>query len=177
MERSYLEIGEVYREHGIDGAVKVFVYSNDTRNFKAGMKVQLRNASGAIQEATIRKVEPYQKWFLTRFSCWTNPEQAKEWRKATILVDRKDLTQNQDGEFYLSDLMGFKVQHEDLKPIGTLTGFEAGAPHEFWAVEGEMGSILIPAISDWIRKIDAEAKTITVRLPEGFIEAQLPEKK
>ena len=89
-----LNIGEIFREHGIHGEVKVYLYSGNAENFRKDMQVWLERTGGNLMEVKVQKVEPYQRWFLTRLSLFNHPEEAKLWRKAKIYIKKSDLRAN-----------------------------------------------------------------------------------
>ena len=169
-KEGYIQIGEIYREHGVQGEVKVWVYSQSDENFRKGMKVILRRSDGDESEVQIDAAAPYQKWFLTKFSTFTNPEKAKEWRKAHVLVKKSDLTKARRGEYYLFDLIGCQVVDVHDRPIGTLNGMTGEGESALFVVHGEKGDeILIPAVPEWIEKVDKKGKKIVVKMQEGLI--------
>ncbi|MBI4412311.1 MAG: 16S rRNA processing protein RimM [Deltaproteobacteria bacterium] len=164
-----IQIGEIYREHGIKGEVKVWVYSRSDENFRKGMPVILRRTDGEEMEAKILEVTPFQQWFLTRFSFLKNPEEARLWRKAKILVGRKDLASAGMGEYYLFDLIGYAVVDIGGCVIGTLEGMMGEGETALFVVCGQdEKEILIPAVPAWIEKVDRKGKKIVVKLQEGL---------
>ncbi len=162
--RDWIVMGEIYREHGLKGEVKVYIYSGSMDNFKPGLTVRLKKESGDCAEAIIKKVVPYQKWFLTSFSLFHNPEEAKQWRQATLEVKKEDLQQTDN---YWFELEGFEVETTDGKKWGTLIGVTENKGQLLYVVSGDKER-LIPVVEKWLVLCDKKNKRIVLSLPEGF---------
>lgn len=170
-QKDYLHIGEIYREHGIHGAVKVYVYSKTSENFREGMKVWLQKEAGDLVEAQVMQVSPYNRWFLTQFSVFKTPEEASQWRKASVWILKKDLSNPDTKEHYLSDLIGFIVVTNKDRIVGCLQGMQGEGESALFVVASDSGEeILIPVVKKWILEIDKKNKKIILSLPEGLIE-------
>ena len=163
-------IGEIYREHGIQGRVRVYIYSHDGENFRQGMKVLLKNSAGVSKEVLIQEAVPYQKWFLTKFSSFSSPDDVKTWRKAQVFISQKDLKKSGQGEAYIFELIGFVVCDLKGKEIGTIQEVRGAGLTALFVLEGAQGrEVLIPVVPQWIISRDKKGKKIVMNLPEGLI--------
>lgn len=168
--QNYIQIGEIYREHGIRGEVKVYIYSHSSENFQEGQEIILERSDGEELKTKILNAESYKQWFLTRFSAFKNPEEVREWRKAGIFVDKAHLTEAGEGEHYLFELIGFNVEDQEGNQVGTLKGMMGEGESALYVVHDEQEKeILIPAVREWVLKIDKENKKIVVKVLEGLI--------
>lgn len=169
MEKDKILIGEIYREHGIQGRVRVFVYSGTSENFRPGMKIYLENKAGEGKQAVIKTAVPYQKWFLTQFSVFETPEEAKAWRKARVYISKKDLKESEKGESYVFELIGFEVVDLQGKKVGTIREMRGVGVTALFVLEAQDGSErLIPVVPQWIVSKDEKGKKIVMDLPEGL---------
>ncbi|MDO8520332.1 MAG: ribosome maturation factor RimM [Deltaproteobacteria bacterium] len=159
-------IGEIYREHGIHGKVRVYLYSGDPENFRPKMKMVLEKESGEKLESILESAVPYQKWFLTKFSVINSPEEAKTWRQAKIWVSKKDLKQGR--ESYVFELIGFEVLDDQGRRIGTIREIRGAGESALFVVEGAK-EYLIPVVPQWIVQVDKVGKKIVMNLPEGLV--------
>lgn len=161
-------LGEIYREHGLHGQAKVYVYSGNALNLRAGQAVWLESGDKKIQ-TRIQMIQPQQKWFLVRFECFQTPEDVRAWRKAALFVDRKAMIEPEKGEEYLEDLIGRELISEGAL-LGKIVGLVHGNPNPHFLVKKNKKEILIPVVKQWIKKIEADQ--VTMSLPEGLVEAQ-----
>ena len=74
------------------------------------------------------------------------------------------------GQYYQHQLLGLKVVEESGEVLGTLSKiFNTGAS-DIYVVRDDSGKeILLPAISDVIKRIELEQKRIVVHLLPGLI--------
>ena len=72
-----------------------------------------------------------------------------------------------EGSYFLQDILGARVVDEQGKEIGRLAEVLERPASRIYVVQGETEH-LIPAVPEFILKIDAEAGVVTVRLIEGM---------
>lgn len=86
--------------------------------------------------------------------------------KAELLVGklvsahRNDLPELEDGQYYDTDLIGCEVLDAQGIKLGRLTQVIPTGANDVYAIEGENGEILAPAISGVVLKIDVPARRI-----------------
>jgi 16S rRNA processing protein RimM len=75
-----------------------------------------------------------------------------------------------DGEYYLSDLAGCRMESVDGRVIGEVEGYlDFGAAPLLQVRQGER-ELLVPFAEGIYRKVDLENRLIVVDLPEGLEE-------
>ncbi len=65
---------------------------------------------------------------------------------------------------------GFRVIDEETGELGTIKQIDDSTANVLFEIEGELGTILIPAVEEFIKDIDHEGRTITMQLPHGILE-------
>lgn len=75
---------------------------------------------------------------------------------------------DENDEFYLEDLIGFRVRIGTLK--GKITDYYDSEANPLFEVEIGGKRILVPAVEEFIAGIDFEGRTVKMVLPEGLIE-------
>lgn len=171
----YLELGELYREHGIDGGVKLFIYSMDSANLIEGKSYLFERASGETLEGVLASFRPHQKWYICHFDCFKNPEMIFPWRKAKVSIRRTELAPLEKNEAYLVDLLGYEIVTTEGQLAGNLNGMEGDGEMARFVVlrkvdGGRDPELMIPAHERLIKKIDHDKKQIVMELPEGLLE-------
>lgn len=78
---------------------------------------------------------------------------------------------DEDGGFYMSDLVGFALLDQDDTEIGTITGYDDSTANCLLIVEDRNGKTqYVPIADELIEGIEPEKKTITINLPEGLLD-------
>ncbi|MBO4787348.1 MAG: 16S rRNA processing protein RimM, partial [Lachnospiraceae bacterium] len=76
----------------------------------------------------------------------------------------------EEGEYYVSDLIGCEVVEEDGKLLGTLIDVMTTGANDVYIVKTKAGKeVLLPVIPDCIKNVDIENKKITVFLMPGLL--------
>lgn len=83
---------------------------------------------------------------------------------------RLDIAEEEDDEFYLEDLIGFKVMANGLR--GTLTDYYDNEANPLFGLTIDGREVLVPAVEEFIAHIDFQRRTIKLVLPEGLLELE-----
>lgn len=174
MDKDFLKenaicLGEIYREHGIKGELKFFIYHENGEGLKKKKTYYVELDSGEIKTLTLSQIRETPKFLLVKFKEIQYRDQAEALRKSKIWIEKKDLSKLDDDEFYLSDIIGFEVDHQDRGHIGKLVGFEEGGQILFLIEEDEK-KYLVPYIKDWVSKIDFDSQKIILTCPPELFE-------
>lgn len=78
-----------------------------------------------------------------------------------------------DDEFYLEDLIGFVAEIEESgtpgKVIGIISDFYDSDANPLFEIEIEGRRVLVPAVEEFIARIDFDVRTMHLVLPEGLL--------
>ena len=92
-------------------------------------------------------------------------------RRAEELIGKElfiDIEEEESDEFYMEDLIGFKVRAGKLK--GEIVDYYDSEHNPLFGVDFGQGERLIPAAEEFIAGIDFDKQTIKMILPEGLLE-------
>jgi 16S rRNA processing protein RimM len=85
-----------------------------------------------------------------------------------VQVPLKDAVPLEAGEYYHHQIIGAVVETEEGEALGTVTEVLETPAHDVFIVLGPGGEILIPAVEEVVRDIDAAAGRVVVRLLPGL---------
>ncbi|MGC3948451.1 MAG: ribosome maturation factor RimM [Chryseolinea sp.] len=74
------------------------------------------------------------------------------------------------GEFYDDEIIGFTVTDQALGVLGKIRELVDAGPNKLIAVDHNEKEVLIPINGPFIRSINKAKKTVTVELPDGFLD-------
>lgn len=76
-----------------------------------------------------------------------------------------------DEGFYVSDLVGFTLTDSQGSVLGRITGYDDSTANILLFIEDEDGrNHFVPMADELVEDFDAEAKTITLNLPDGLFD-------
>jgi len=100
-------------------------------------------------------------------------EEAERLKGSWLFVKREALAPLEDGEYYWFEIKKALVCTEEGRSLGRVKQVWDSGAHDLLLVQDEKGrEVLIPVIEEVVLALDTSLKRITVRLPEGLLEAQ-----
>ena len=160
MKQQYLEAGEIVRTHGVRGEVKIYPWC-DGPDFLC--EFDTFYLDGSPMKVSSSRVQG--TMLLCRFEGVDTVEQAQLLKGKTICIDRNDAAIPEDRVF-IADLIGLPV-FADGTQIGTLTDVLQLPANDVYVVKGKT-QYMIPAVSEFLERVDPAAGEIHVRLIEGM---------
>ena len=166
-DEARVEIGGVARAHGIRGEVVIITHDPDSET--------LGNVEHVYVNGTKRKVlaaRDTQRGWLVFLEGVPTRNDAEALRGAKVEVDRGDLDLD-DEDVLLSDMVGCKVVLVDGTPWGEVAAIDAGPGQDRLVIHDSGVERLVPLVDAFVKKIDLDARLVTVDPPEGTPETKL----
>lgn len=161
MKTEFLETGEIVNTHGIQGEVKLLAWS-DSPEFLLDFKTLYVDGKPLeVQTARVHKNS-----LLVKFKGYEDVNAAMALKGKGVSIARKD-AKLAPGRFFLADLIGLNVKDEAGEPLGVLKEVLTPSRQNVYVVEGET-THLIPAVPEFIKKVDVDAGEMVVSLIEGM---------
>ena len=142
-----VRIGRVGKSHGLDGSFVVEEASDDPRWFTAGVRIVAGGAEAEVVAAKRAGGRPVIR--LDR----------EVVRGAPLEVERDALPPTEDDEFYVFELVGLDVVEEGGRPLGKVTGVDAGVANDVLELDS---GLALPMVEDCVRDIDLAQRRILV---------------
>lgn len=158
-QRRIIALGQIAGVHGVKGWVRVFSHT-EPRDAILDYRPWLLGDGE-------RPVEPLEgarhgKTVIARLEGVEDRDQAERLVGQAIGVERRDLPEPREGEFYWADLIGLEVVLKDGEPLGTIEELMATGAHDVMVVRGDRER-LIPFVPDrTVLAVDLESRRITV---------------
>lgn len=162
------QVGVITGTHGLRGEVKVFPTTDDPGRFLDIKEVTL-DIPGGERRVSIRSVKFFKKFVILGFKGMERIEDVEKLRGCALIVDRKDASPLEEGEYYVADLIGVSVRTQDGTEIGTLKEVIETGANDVYAVAREgKKDLLLPAIPECILQVDPEEGYMIVYVMPGL---------
>lgn len=169
-KKKYLDLGQIYREHGVRGFCKFHSYSGSDDHLIEGEKYLLLSQAGIKKNVQIEQVQPFGRYFLVKFREFSAPEPLVEWRKAVLWLDKSKLAKTSGDELYDYEWEGICLKDEHGNEIGTVFRVERNPLRQLVVKSSLDGSeVMIPCVREWILELDKDNKVAVIALPEGLV--------
>ncbi|SDW00625.1 16S rRNA processing protein RimM [Marininema mesophilum] len=169
-EPDWLTVGHIAGTHGVRGEVRV-VSRTDYPELRFVPKAKLMLSHPQLKEnlvLTVESVRTHQKWYLIRFQEWPDLTAAEPFKGGTLMVDRSQGVEEEDG-FYHFEIIGCEVVTTEGEYLGTITNILQPGANDVWVVRSPKGKeLLIPYIDDVVKDVDVTTKRVTIQWMEGL---------
>jgi 16S rRNA processing protein RimM len=140
-------VGRVGKPHGLDGSFVVEAASDDDRWFSVGARLLVGADRAEVVAARRAGGRPVIR--LDR----AVP------RGATLQVERADLPETEEDEYYAFQLVGLEVVEDGGRVLGSVAAVDPGVANDVLALDS---GVALPMVEDCVRKIDLAAGRILV---------------
>jgi 16S rRNA processing protein RimM len=166
---SWIELGRIGAPFGVKGWVHIDSHTDPPEGLLNYSSWVLRLASG---ERVARGVAE-SKWqhgkLVARFEDVADRDAAAALRGATIEIERSKLPPPREREYYRADLVGLQVRNVEGVELGKVRHFVDTPAGPLMVVQGIDGrEHWVPAVPEYLRKVDLAAERIEVDWPVEF---------
>jgi 16S rRNA processing protein RimM len=151
-----LVVGLVRGVHGLRGAVRVEILSDNPDRFAVG---SVLNREGDDRPLTIVSAHRDGPGLLVRFREVNDRATADDLREVYLEAEATELAQD---EFYWHDIEGCAVVTSDGEELGTVVDIFRIGGSEVYVVRGQRGETLVPAVGAIVTELDMASKRIVV---------------
>ena len=159
--KQLLETGKIVNTHGIKGELKVEPWSDSPEFLLQFKKVYIDETLHHVVSARV-----HGRMVIMQLSGVFSIADAIPYKNKLIYFDREDAVLK-EGSWFIQDIIGLTVTDENGTRLGTLTEVLFLPASDVYIVKGEQEH-LIPAVPEYVKKVDIEAGTIIVSLIEGM---------
>lgn len=172
-----LRVGRLTKAHGLKGAIKVELYTDDPdRRFVPGAVFTLQVPDTSPwhgKSLTLRELRWYNGHAVGFFEGVDDRTAAEGLVKAILWVDASGEETPEDDAWYDHQLIGLAVVR-DGERIGEVSHVEHLPAQDLLIVKARGREVMVPFVSAIVPEVDLAAGTLTVTPPPGLFE-ELPE--
>lgn len=165
----FFQVGIITSTHGLRGEVKVFPTTDDVKRFKRLQAVILDTGKERL-DLEIETIKFFKQFVILKFKGIDNINEVEKYRRASLLVSRKNAVKLEKDEYFVADLTGLEVRDEDGGRIGVLKDVLETGANDVYEIDLDDGrSLLLPAIKQCVLEVDVEAGFMRIHILEGLM--------
>ncbi len=162
-------VGRIVKVFGIRGEVVVIPMTDSPGRFKHVKRLYIGKTPAAVREYHVERSNIRPQGVRLKLDQVDDRARAQTLIGSLLFVAESELKRPPRGSFFIHDVIGLTVIDQDENVIGTVKDVIRQANHDIYAVRHGDREILIPAVKEFIRKIDLEQRTMNVFLIEGMM--------
>lgn len=121
-------------------------------------------------ECVVERSRPFKDGWLVKFREVADRAEADRWRGVTLSAPLAELRPPEGNELYLHELAGMRVRDERLGEIGAVASWYEIPQGLVLEVRGDGRAADVPFNEAFVVRVDRDARTLDVRLPDGMVE-------
>jgi len=169
MSGDRIALGIIRKAHGVRGEASVESWSDSPERFTEVSSVTLVSPDEATtRDAAIEAVRLHAGRALVKFAGIDAPEEVQLLQNWTVEIPSEDARTLDEDEYFLHDLLGLTLIDAEGTLRGKVTEILETGGGLLLVVEGPKGRFDVPFAAEICTKVDLDAKTIAVNLPEGI---------
>lgn len=167
-------VGRVRKAHGVRGELVVEPLTDAPGEvFAPGRRLfaEVRRGESGVERREVRVVRarPFKAGWLLTFDGVADRNEAELWRERQLLAPSDELTPPADGEVYIHDLIGLRVQLISGDVVGRVTGAYELPQGLMLEVDAAGRSVLVPFREGIVTDVDVPLGVVTIDPPEGLV--------
>lgn len=169
MNQPLVPLGEIVTTHGLHGWLKLNPFNFDTTALAAGGQITLERAG----ERSVHRLEAshrHRNQMLLKLESVDSIDNAARFVGSTLLVAETALENLGPGRYYHYQVVGFEVFDVSGERIGIVSSTMSTPGGELYVVRGLDKEHLIPAIKEFIEKVDFTTGRLIVNPPDGLLD-------
>ena len=161
-----LLVGKINGFFGLQGWVKVFSYTNPRTNILNYSPWSIK-VDGNFQSIDITSGREQSKTIVAHIKGIDNREDSQKFIGQDIYINKEQLPELTQGEYYWHELIGFDVINKDGEQLGTVDYFVETGANDVLVVKGKK-EYWIPYIEPFLVSIDSKNNKILVDWDKDF---------
>jgi 16S rRNA processing protein RimM len=145
----FTAVGRVLRPHALRGELRVEAFSPTARNIQRGRALYIGGVRRVVQEARSDRGA----WIL-KLGGLTDRNAVEGLRGKLLETPDAEVVRDDDESYFVHELLGLRVVTTGGDEVGTIAEVISTGANDVWAVRGEQGEVLVPAIGDVVVSID-----------------------
>ncbi|MBM7867060.1 16S rRNA processing protein RimM [Heliobacterium gestii] len=166
-----VRVGQIVNTQGVRGQVRVWPLTETPSRFFELKRVFVEAPTQGLPEVlTITGAHLMKKVVIVDFQEIGDMNQAERLKGCYLTIPVEEVPPPEADSYYHFQLEGLSVFTEAGEKLGQIVEILETGSNDVYVVRQSStpGDVLIPALKSVVLKVDLDAETMTVRLPEGL---------
>ena len=161
-------IGQIVNTQGLKGEVRVYPYTDDINRFDESEYFYIdKNLNNKYE---VERVRYKGNMVIMKIKDIDSIELAEKLKTKNMYIGREQGRELEEGEFFVSDLIGLDVFTVDGEKVGVLKDVLQHAINDVYVVSSGEKEYLIPSIEKFVPTIDLDQNKMIIDPIKGMLD-------
>lgn len=163
-------LGRVLKAHSLHGECKAYFDVDDIEDYEELESVYLLQGN-QLTPFFVEYIRPQgPNLAIVKFRGVDGRNQADDLHGTEMYLPADQLPTLSDQQFYFHEIKGFTLVDDKLGPLGQVLRVDEFPAQAVIVMRWQGREVLIPVVSQFVGKIDREARTLQTHLPDGLVD-------
>ncbi len=163
-------VGKIVGCFGIKGIVKVRPFAESPDRLKELRSVFIGTSDRQVLPSEVEEVVLRGTSVLIKLRTIRDRTAAESAVGQYLFVDESAHRDPPEGSYFIDDVVGSEVWSTDGEFLGTVKEVYRLPAQDVWAIERNDTVSLIPAVKEFVQKVEPSSRKIVIRVIEGLME-------
>lgn len=169
-KRNYIIAGTLAKPHGVEGEISVRLSSEVMSHDLDPSFVYLEIDNGLVPFRVSSFRYKADDVLLIKLPLLSSEKKIRAYMGSAVYVSPREVSQNETDLNTLDAFTSYQVIDTKVGEIGQIEGIQDISGNPLFIINSKQGELLIPVADEFIVKIDDNAKTIEMNIPEGLLD-------
>ncbi len=168
--KDFVALGKISGAVGLKGEIRISPWTDSLDRFSVLKNVWIGRDSEDSREFTVEDVRMSGHNAVVKFGGVETRSAAEKLSNLLVMIPGGEIVPPPEGSFFIDDVLGMDVVTEEGKRVGVVREILRLPSNDLWQVDSGSRLISIPAVKEFIRKVDLKTKTIVIHEVEGLLD-------
>lgn len=169
MAEPLVPLGEIVTTHGLNGWLKLNCFNLSTTAIASGVDVVLQKADD-LSAHRIEAARRHRSQMLIKLAGVDSIDAAAALVGSVLCLLETELESLAPGQYYHYQVIGFEVVTVAGESVGEIISTLDTAAGELYVVQDGEREYLIPAVKEFIERVDFSARRMIINPPDGLLD-------
>ena len=161
--------GKVIKPHGLSGEVKVLPFSGELSSFKNFNNLYISKEINNPPKFIITRSRNQKGNVIVKLEGIDSIDDAEQLKGLMVFIDKRELPEKADDEYYWFELIGMEVFDNNDKLIGKVKDIMDNTAQTILVINNDSEEYLVPFVEKFVEDIDLKNSKIVINPIEGLI--------
>jgi 16S rRNA processing protein RimM len=168
--KDFVALGKISGAVGLKGKVRIAPWTDSLDRFSCLKNAWIGRDSEESREFIVEDVRISGHHTVVKFGGIETRSAAEKMKDQLVMIPGGEIVQPPKGSFFIDDVLGMDVVTEEGKRVGKVREVLRLPSNDLWQVDSGSRMISIPAVKEFIRRVDLDTKTIVIHEVEGLLD-------